>query len=65
MTRIAQQRRSEDYLTVAEVCRKVGLCRKTVYELIRSGKLAGFKLTNAYRVTPEALATYLAGQQSE
>ena len=47
-------------LTVAEVAEFLKIPRKTVYQLVRSGKLPAFKAGRHWRVTREAVGTYIA-----
>lgn len=47
-------------LTVAEAGSLLGLCQRTVYELIASGELKSVKVRRSRRVTPEAIKELLA-----
>ena len=47
-------------LTVTEVAAFLKIPRKTVYQLVRSGQLPAFKAGRHWRVTREAVGTYIA-----
>ena len=47
-------------LTVTEVAEFLKIPRKTVYQLVRSGELPAFKAGRHWRVTREAVGTYIA-----
>ena len=47
-------------LTVTEVAEFLKIPRKTVYQLVRSGQLPAFKAGRHWRVTREAVGTYIA-----
>ena len=46
------------YYTVYEVAERWGVNQSTVYQLLRSGRLKGFKPGKAWRVTPDAIKAY-------
>ena len=47
------------FLTVREVAEKLRVCTATVYDICDSGQLAHVRVTNAIRVSAEALRRYL------
>lgn len=49
----------EELLTVDDVVRITGLSEYTVWDLLRSGELSGFKLRGRWRVAPADLAAYI------
>jgi excisionase family DNA binding protein len=56
MTAEAQRTPAEDYLTVAEVARRLKISRWKVYELIRSRELASFLVGRCRRIPASAVA---------
>ena len=54
------QHESETLLTVPEVAKQLNLSTYTTYELCRSGKLQAHKCGKSVRVSPSAVADYLA-----
>ncbi len=50
---------SGSLLTVAEVARRLAVCRATVYRICREGRLAHARVSNAIRVPASALEAYL------
>ncbi len=50
---------SGSLLTVAEVARRLAVCRATVYRICREGRLRHIRISNSIRVPPGALETYL------
>ncbi len=46
-------------LTVQEVSTLLKITRHTLYELINSGELEGFKCGKSYRITEEALENFI------
>ena len=56
----AAHRDLADILTVTEVAEYLRIPQKTVYQLVRSGKLPAFKAGRHWRVTREAVGTYIA-----
>ena len=46
------------YYTVEEVAELWGVHPSTVYQLLRSGRLRGFKPGNSWRVTMDAIKEY-------
>jgi excisionase family DNA binding protein len=46
-------------LTVAEVARRLSVCRATVYRLCREGRLRHVRVSNAIRVPEPSLGEYL------
>ena len=53
-----------DILTVREVADYLRVPEKTVYQLVRSGKLPAFKAGRHWRVTSEAVGTFIASATS-
>ncbi len=51
-------------LTVADVARRLGVCRATMYRICRAGQLGHVRISNAIRVPESALAAYLFGRAS-
>jgi excisionase family DNA binding protein len=45
----------ERLLVVREVAARLGVCTSTVYKLCNEGKLAHVRVSNAIRVSPEAV----------
>lgn len=53
-------------LVPREVSEKLNVSRPTVLRWLRTGKLEGFRVGGRWRVTPEALADFLAaGKQGD
>jgi excisionase family DNA binding protein len=55
---------SGSLLTVAEVARRLGVCRATAYRICRAGQLGHVRVSNAIRVPENALVAYLFGRAS-
>ena len=53
-----------DILTVTEVADYLRIPQKTVYQLVRSGRLPAFKAGRHWRVTSEAVGTFIASATS-
>ena len=53
-----------DILTVREVAEYLRVPEKTVYQLVRSGELPAFKAGRHWRVTSEAVGTFIASATS-
>jgi excisionase family DNA binding protein len=51
-------------LSPAEVAERLGVSRKSVYRLVRSGELPAVKIGHAVRVDPDELEQYIYGGQS-
>lgn len=45
-----EENSSKEYLTVNEACRLLGLCRMTIYKLIKNGKLEAINTGRKYLV---------------
>ena len=56
----AAHRDLADILTVTEVAEYLRIPQKTAYQLVRSGELPAFKAGRHWRVTREAVGTYIA-----
>ncbi|MFE0846714.1 helix-turn-helix domain-containing protein [Streptomyces rochei] len=54
--------RDDELLTVAEVMARLKLGRSTVYDLIRSGRLASVTIGRCRRIPALALRDFIAGQ---
>jgi excisionase family DNA binding protein len=52
----------EDLLTVPEVAQRLNMSAYRIYELCRTGRLQSRKYGKSVRVTPSAVAEYLATQ---
>ena len=51
----------DEYLTIAEVCDKLRLAERTVYEMVRSGRLPGAtKVGGSWRINRQVLEEWLA-----
>jgi excisionase family DNA binding protein len=50
-------------LSVRQVAEKLGVCTRTVYQLVGRGELPHVRITNAIRVAPTDLAEFLAGRR--
>ncbi len=50
---------SGSLLTVAEVARRLAVCRATVYRICRDGRLEHVRVSNAIRVPASALDAYV------
>lgn len=49
-----------EYLTISEVCEKLRLAERTVYEIVRNGRLPGAtKVGGSWRINREALEAWL------
>jgi excisionase family DNA binding protein len=55
----------EPFLTVAQVAKKLQVCRVTIYRFIRSGQLPAYRLggRGIHRIEPAALAAFLAASK--
>ncbi len=51
-------------LTCAEVAQSLGLCTRTVRELVRSGDLVAFRLGRSVRIRPEDLEALIEERRS-
>jgi len=50
-----------EYLTIGEVCEKLRLADRTVYEMVRNGRLPGAaKVGGSWRIKREVLEAWLA-----
>ena len=49
-----------EYLTISEVCEKLRLAERTVYEMVRKGRLPGAtKVGGSWRIKREVLEAWL------
>jgi excisionase family DNA binding protein len=55
---------SQEFLTVGEVAKWLGVCRSTVYQLCERGELGHVRVSNAIRVPGFAVAAYLRRRSS-
>lgn len=46
-------RQPEPYLTVSEVAQMLGLCERSVYDMLRAGRMAGKRFGRTWRVKRE------------
>ncbi len=53
---------AEPLLTVKEVAARLGVCRATAYRLCERGEIAHLRVSNAIRVSREALDSFLASK---
>lgn len=51
--------------TVKEVAAQLRVGTIVIYRLLRTGKMVGRKVGRGWRITPEAVAAYLAGGHRE
>ncbi len=61
---VLRDSQSRSLLTVAEVARRLGVCKATVYRICAEGRLAHVRISNAIRVPGEALVAYLHSARS-
>ena len=54
----------EEIYTVKQLCEKLDLVERTVTDLLRSGKLKGYKVFNKWLVTHSDLIAYITAQKS-
>lgn len=54
-----------ELVTVNAAAEMLGVCRNTVYNLIRSGKLASVQIGRARRVTTSSIDEIVAGTRRE
>jgi excisionase family DNA binding protein len=52
----------QGFMTVAEVAKRLGVCRSTVYQLCERGELRHVRVSNALRVPGAAVAAYLCSR---
>ena len=52
----------EQYLTIGEVAKKMGVNATTVYRLAQKGRLPGFKVGSQWRFSVEQLESWVADQ---
>ena len=52
----------QSLLSVKQVAKKLGVCTRTVYELVERGALPHIRVLNAIRVAPSDLAAFVAAQ---
>jgi excisionase family DNA binding protein len=55
----------EPLFNVAEAARILSLSKRTVYELIASGQLPAFRVGGSLRLSRDAVAAWLASQQTD
>jgi len=49
----------QGFMTVAQVAKRLGVCRSTVYQLCERGELGHVRVSNAIRVPCVAVVAYL------
>ena len=49
-------------LTVEQIATRLNVCDETIYRLLRSRQLPGFKVNSLWRITEEDLANYIKGK---
>lgn len=55
----------DDVLTVSDVAEILYVGRNTVYELLNSGELKGFRIGKTWRVTKESLVSFISERSRE
>lgn len=45
LKKLQKEFNNADYLTVVECCIWLGFCRRTIYKMIKAGKIAAFRVT--------------------
>lgn len=50
---------SPDIMNIEEMCSALSISKKTVYKLLREGKIAGMKVGRTYRVPKVHVLSYL------
>ena len=51
-----------DYLTPYEISEEFGLSLTTIYNLLRSKKIPGFKIGRSWRIPRDAMEDYIYGE---
>lgn len=54
----------EPLLTVTETAARLSVSRRTVYDLIASGRMPAFRVGGQIRLSPEAVADWLVHHQT-
>jgi len=49
-----------EILTVEEICEILYIGRNTVYELLQSGEMKGFRIGRRWKIPREAISEYIA-----
>ena len=47
--------------SVSELSKRLGVSRRYVYQILRSGELHGRKVGKSWRVVPDSIRSYLSG----
>ena len=55
----------DDVLTVSDVAEILYVGRNTVYELLNSGELKGFRIGKTWRITKESLVSFISKRSRE
>ena len=55
----------DDVLTVSDVAEILYVGRNTVYELLNSGELKGFRIGKTWRVTKDSLVSFISERSRE
>jgi excisionase family DNA binding protein len=56
---------AEGALTVSQIAGMLNASKYTVRELLKSGKLKGFKLLTRWRATKQAVEEFMDGEEAE
>lgn len=51
-----------DLLTVDDLCEKLQVSRNTVYQLLESGEIEGFKVGRNWRIPNNSISSYILNQ---
>jgi excisionase family DNA binding protein len=62
---MAQSQSSGDFLTVAEVARRLRVSNMTVYRLINAGQLPAARIGKSYRIRDTDVDTYLENSYTQ
>ena len=65
MGRIPMNETRRGAYTAREVSKIISVDLYTVHELLRRGRLAGFRIRTHWRITPEALEKFMKGEVKE
>ena len=51
-----------DLMTVDDLCEKLQVSRNTVYQLLESGEIEGFKVGRNWRIPNNSISSYILNQ---